>query len=316
MMNVHFWWNHNRQMNKENLWGIDLGGTKMEGVVLKSASDPQILFRDRLPTESEKGYDHIVNRILELIQKMSEAMGYKPAFIGMGTPGAIDPITGTLKNSNSLALIGKPLREDLERLTGAKVQLENDANCFALAETRMGIVKEKYPKAKVVFGVIMGTGVGGGLVVNDQTINGLQSIGGEWGHNFLDESGGPCYCGKSGCVEQVLSGPALERFYSQVSGTKKSLKDIYKDHQAGTDKFASQTMKRLTENFGKAISVIINIIDPDVIVIGGGVGNIDLIYSEGREAAARHVFNLRLDTPIVKPKLGDSAGVFGAAYLK
>jgi fructokinase len=303
-------------MSQQNLWGIDLGGTKIEGVILKSAESPEVLFRDRLPTESEKGYDHIVNKILELIQKMSDAVGYKPSAIGMGTPGAIDPITGTLKNSNSLALIGKPLREDLERFTGAKFQLENDANCFALAETRMGVVKEKYPNAKVVFGVIMGTGVGGGLVVNDQTINGLQSIGGEWGHNFLDESGGPCYCGKSGCVEQVLSGPALERYYLHIAGAKKSLKDIYKDHLAGTDKFATQTMKRLTENFGKAISVIINIIDPDVIVIGGGVGNIDLIYSEGRAETAKYVFNLRLDTPIVKPKLGDSAGVFGAAYLK
>lgn len=303
-------------MSQQNLWGIDLGGTKVEGVILKSASDPEILFRDRLPTESEKGYDHIVSRIIQLINKMSDAVGYKPTFIGMGTPGAIDPITGTLKNSNSLSLIGKPLREDLERLTGAKVQLENDANCFALAETQMGIVKEKYPNAKVVFGVIMGTGVGGGLVVNGQTINGLQSIGGEWGHNFLDESGGPCYCGKTGCVEQVLSGPALERFYKQTSGSAKSLKDIYKDHLAGTDPIATQTMKRLTTNFGKAISVIINIIDPDVIVIGGGVGNIDLIYSEGREETAKYVFNLRLDTPIVKPKLGDSAGVFGAAYLK
>jgi fructokinase len=303
-------------MSQQQLWGIDLGGTKVEGVILKSANDPEILFRDRLPTESEKGYDHILGRIHQLINKMSDAVGYKPTFIGTGTPGAIDPITGTLKNSNSLSLIGKPLREDLERLTGAKVQLENDANCFALAETRMGIVKEKYPNAKVVFGVIMGTGVGGGLVVNDQTINGLQSIGGEWGHNFLDDSGGPCYCGKSGCVEQVLSGPALERFYKQVSGSHKSLKDIYQDHLAGTDLFATQTMKRLTTNFGKAISVIINIIDPDVIVIGGGVGNIDLIYSEGRAETAKYVFNLRLDTPIVKPKLGDSAGVFGAAYLR
>jgi predicted NBD/HSP70 family sugar kinase len=152
-------------------------------------------------------------------------------------------------------------------------------------------------------------------VVNGQSINGLQSIGGEWGHNFLDESGGPCYCGKTGCVEQVLSGPSLEKFYESVSGAKKSLKDIYADHLAGSDVYASQTMKRLTTFFGKAISVIINIIDPDVIVIGGGVGNIDLIYTVGREEAVKNVFNVRLDTPIVKPKLGDSAGVFGAAYL-
>jgi predicted NBD/HSP70 family sugar kinase len=184
----------------------------------------------------------------------------------------------------------------------------------------MGVVKEKFPNANVVFGVIMGTGVGGGLVVNGQTVNGLQSIAGEWGHNFLDDSGGPCYCGKIGCVEQVLSGPSLEKFYEGISGKKKHLKDIYNDHMAKTDEQATQTMNRMTSLFGKAISVIVNIIDPDVIVIGGGVGNIDLIYTEGRKQAKKHVFNVRsgppdFDTPIVKPSLGDSAGVFGAAYL-
>jgi predicted NBD/HSP70 family sugar kinase len=297
------------------LWGIDLGGTKVEGVILKSATDPEVLFRDRLSTERDKGYEHIINQIAKLIEKMEKFAGYKPSFIGMGTPGAVDPRTGTMKNSNSTSLIGKPLTQDLQKLTGIKYQLENDANCFALAETQMGIVPEKFPDAKVVFGVIMGTGVGGALVVNGETINGLQSIGGEWGHNFLDESGGPCYCGKSGCVEQVLSGPGLESFYAKVSGSKKSLKDIYDHHLNGSDKFATQTMNRLTSFFGLAISVIINIIDPDVIIIGGGVGNIDLIYTEGVAEAEKKVFNDRLDTPIVKPKLGDSAGVFGAAYL-
>ena len=303
------------KMKKENLWGIDLGGTKVEGVVLKSAENPEILFRDRLSTEREKGYDHILNQINNLVQKMETAVGYRAGQIGMGTPGALDPKTGTIKNSNSTSLIGKPLKNDLKKLIGAEFQLENDANCFALAETRMGSVKEKYPEAKVVFGVIMGTGVGGGVVVNGQTINGLQSIGGEWGHNFLDESGGSCYCGKVGCVEQVLSGPALEKFYQSVSGAKKNLKEIHAAHLAGTDAFATQTMKRMTVFFGKAISVVINILDPDVVVIGGGVGNIDLIYTEGREEARKNVFNTRLDTPIIKPKLGDSAGVFGAAYL-
>ncbi len=303
-------------MNSKNLWGIDLGGTKVEGVIIKSADEPEILFRDRLSTERDKGYDHIVSQIQKLVGKMESFAGYKPALIGMGTPGAIDPKLGTIKNSNSTSLIGKPLMTDLEKLMGIRFLLENDANCFALAEARMGVVKEKFPNAKVVFGVIMGTGVGGGVVVNGQTINGLQSIGGEWGHNFLDESGGTCYCGKVGCVETVLSGPSLEKYYESVSGKKKSLKDIYADHLACTDAKATQTMNRMTNLFGKAISVVVNILDPDVIVIGGGVGNIDLIYSEGRESLKKYVFNNRLDTPIVKPKLGDSAGVFGAAYLK
>jgi predicted NBD/HSP70 family sugar kinase len=165
-----------------------------------------------------------------------------------------------------------------------------------------------------VFGVIMGTGVGGGLVVDGKVINGLQGIGGEWGHNYLDESGGPCYCGKSGCVEKVLAGPALERYYQSVSGTSKNLKEVYDLYLAG-DKAAQQTMQRMTHFFGVALSVVVNIVDPDVIVIGGGVGNIDLIYSEGVESLKKYVFNNRLDTPVLKPKLGDSAGVFGAAFL-
>lgn len=302
-------------MDQKNLWGIDLGGTKVEGVILKSAEDPQVLFRHRLSTERDKGYDHIINQIQALVGTMAGFVGYKPEFIGLGTPGALDPQLNTIKNSNSTSLIGKPLKEDLEKLIGAKFQLENDANCFALAETRMGVVKEKFPEAKVIFGVILGTGVGGGLVVNGQTINGKHSIGGEWGHNFLDASGGRCYCGKIGCVETVLCGPALEHFYKSLTNEKKELKEIYALFLAGNDSAATATMKRMTHYFGKAIAVIINIIDPDVIVIGGGVGNIDLIYTEGREETLKHVFNDRLETPILKPKLGDSAGVFGAAYL-
>ena len=175
--------------------------------------------------------------------------------------------------------------------------------------------REKYPDAKVVFGVIMGTGVGGGVVVDGKVINGLQGIGGEWGHNLLDESGGPCYCGKTGCVEQVLSGPALQRYYYQLTGVKKSLKEIYQAHLEGHDGHASKTMERLIRFFGVALSVVVNILDPDVIVIGGGVGNIDLIYTEGVASLGKYIFNNRLDTPVLRPKLGDSAGVFGAAFL-
>jgi fructokinase len=146
-------------------------------------------------------------------------------------------------------------------------------------------------------------------------INGLQGIGGEWGHNFLDESGGSCYCGKTGCVEQVLSGPALQRYYSGLGGANRSLKEIYEAHKAGHDPLASKTMERLVRFFGLALSVVVNILDPDVIVIGGGVGNIDLIYTEGVASLEKYIFNNRLDTPVLRPKLGDSAGVFGAAFL-
>ena len=177
------------------------------------------------------------------------------------------------------------------------------------------------PNYQTVFGVIMGTGVGGGVVVRHPdrpafVLNGLQGIGGEWGHNILEENGYPCYCGKQGCVEQVISGPALQRFYQQVSGEERTMKEIIKRHQDGNDPVASQTVDRLLEYFGRGISVIINILDPDVIVLGGGVGNVDLLYTEGVERARKYVFNKgELTTRFLKPKLGDSAGVFGAAML-
>ncbi len=299
----------------KNLWGIDLGGTKVECAVLESAQNPNVLFRDRLSTEADKGYDHILGQIKRVVDQMEAKAGFKPAQIGIGTPGTLDPRLNTMKNCNTTIVNGKPLKSDLEKLLGVKIKTANDANCFALAEANMGVVKEKFPNAKVVFGVIMGTGVGGGVVVEGKVINGLQGIGGEWGHNFLDESGGPCYCGKSGCVENVLSGPNLEKYYESLTGSRKKMKDIYSLAVTGADEDAMKTMKRLTHFFGRALSVVVNILDPDVIIIGGGVGNIDLIYTEGVESLRKHVFNNRLDTPVVKPKLGDSAGVFGAAYL-
>ena len=303
-------------MNKiQNLCGIDLGGTKIEGVVLDSAENPEVLFRDRVPTEGNKGAIHVLGQIGELIKKMEKKMGYRPERIGIGTPGTLDPLEGTLKNSNTTCLNGKPFKSDLEKLINLEVTMANDANCFALAETNMGIVKDRYPDANVVFGVIMGTGVGGGVVVDGKVINGLHGIGGEWGHNFLDASGGDCYCGKAGCVEKVLSGPALENYYYSISGSKKKLEDIYEAFRTGKDVDARKTMERLTIFFGIGLSAVINILDPDVIVIGGGVGNIDLLYTEGVKSLQNNVFNNRLDTPILKPRLGDSAGVFGAAFL-
>ncbi|MBT1689031.1 ROK family protein [Dawidia soli] len=299
----------------ENLWGIDLGGTKIEGVVLRSAEDPAVLFRDRVPTEADQGYEHILEQIRTLVEMMKAATGTEPKMIGFATPGTVDPRRGTMKNCNTVAMNGKPMAADIQRVLGVPVRLANDANCFALAETRLGIVKQEYPEARVVFGVIMGTGVGGGVVIDGRSIAGLQGIGGEWGHNFLDDSGGPCYCGKTGCVERVISGPSLQQYYFKETGNNKPLKDIVALAESKVDPTAQKTMIRLVHFFGKALSVIINILDPDVIVIGGGVGNIDLLYDRGRDAVKQNVFNDRLDTPIVRPVLGDSAGVFGAAFL-
>lgn len=301
--------------NEKQLWGIDLGGTKAEGVVLGPGGVDDIRFRDRVHTGAENGYLHILNQIARLVSMMEQKMGYRPERLGIGTPGTLDPKLGTMKGCNSECMNFMPMKSDLETLLKMEVEIANDANCFALAETQLGAVKQDFPKAKVVFGVIMGTGVGGGLVVDGRALGGLQGIAGEWGHNFLDESGGPCYCGKSGCVEKILAGPSLERFYASVAGQKKSMKEIYALYQSG-DGAATETMQRLIHFFGKALSVIVNIIDPDVIVIGGGVGNIPEIYTEGVESVRKFAFNNGvLDTPIIKPRLGDSAGVFGAAYL-
>jgi predicted NBD/HSP70 family sugar kinase len=220
-----------------------------------------------------------------------------------------------MKNANTTALNGRPFHIDLEQKLGYPVRLANDANCFAVAEALMGAVPDALPKAEVVFGVIMGTGVGGGWVVRGKVLNGRQGIAGEWGHNFLDESGGPCYCGRTGCVETVFSGPALERFYEKNAGQRLKLRDIVARAEAGTDPIAEQTMQRLIHFFGKAMAVVINIMDPDAVVIGGGVGNIDRIYTDGVAEVQKYLFNPRIDTVFLKPKLGDSAGVFGAALL-
>lgn len=302
-------------IDAKSLWGIDMGGTKIEGVILKSAKDPEVLFRNRVPTEADNGYPHILSQVKKIVNMMEENAGFKPVRIGFATPGILDPKFRLMKNCNTVAMNGQPMKDDLEKILGLKIEIANDADCFALAEARFGVVKEQFPDARVVFGVIMGTGVGGGLVVDGRAIFGLQGIAGEWGHNFLDESGGPCYCGKSGCVEKVISGPALEKFYFNETGNNKPLKDIVALAESKVDPTAQKTMMRLVEFFGKGLSVIINILDPDVIVIGGGVGNIDLLYDRGLDSIRKYVFNNRLDTPIVRPSLGDSAGVFGAAFL-
>lgn len=292
-------------------WGIDLGGTKIEGVVLHDEDITAPRCRLRVPTEAEQGYEHILSQIRSLVERMKSESGAVPRKIGFGTPGVMDPKLGVLKNSNTQCLNGKPLAQDLERVLGCSVTLTNDANCFALAEALLGAAKG----AENVFGVIMGTGVGGGVVVEKKMIRGLQGIAGEWGHNVLDPQGAPCYCGKRGCVEKVFSGPALEDFFEKCAGTRLRLHEIVALHKAGKSEHATATIRHLCDSFGRAISVVINILDPEVVVLGGGVSNVDELYTWGVEAASRAVFNNRLETKIVRHQLGDSAGVFGAALL-
>ena len=297
------------------LWGIDLGGTKIEGVILESIDNPTPIVRTRVDTEASKGYDHIIGQISKLVADMQSRSGLKPTAIGIGTPGVLDPTLQTMKNANTVVLNGMPLQKDLEKNLQLKIELANDANCFALAEAQWGIVRQEAPEARMVFGIIMGTGVGGGLVIDGKIWGGRHGIGGEWGHNFLDESGGQCYCGKTGCVETVISGPATERYYASLTGEKLKLKEIVSRYKDSSDPAAVKTIERLCHFFGKGISVITNLLDPDVLVIGGGVGNIDALYTLGLAELGKFIFNNRVEVKLLKPSLGDSAGVFGAAAL-
>ncbi|MBK9017685.1 MAG: ROK family protein [Saprospiraceae bacterium] len=298
------------------IWGIDLGGTKIECAVIEDLESRKVLRRQRLPTEQEHGYQHILHQISKLVEMMVADLGIRPVKIGFATPGTLDPKTQTLKNSNTVCLNGMPLKADLEAILGVPCELANDANCFALAEAKWGAAHEVAPNAEVVWGLIMGTGTGSGVVVNGKVLNGKHGIGGEWGHSFLDDSAYPCYCGNAGCVEQVLSGPALARFYNEKTGGNLKLPEIVERYHGGNDEAAKATMERLVHFFGKAVANFLNVIDPEVVVIGGGVGNIDLLYTEGVEEVKKYIFNSgKCETIFLKPKLGDSAGVFGAALL-
>ncbi|MFV1997139.1 MAG: ROK family protein [Acidiferrobacterales bacterium] len=288
--------------------GIDLGGTKTEGIVIDNQGS--ILARKRLRTPAQEGYDAILESISSLVKDLETETGAE-ATIGIGTPGALSSRTGLLKNSNTVCLNGKPLRTDLENKLKRSVRLANDANCFALSEAIDGAGKDY----NTVFGVIMGTGVGGGIVFDKKVHNGPHHIAGEWGHNILERDGPHCYCGKNGCVETFLSGPGLMRDYQQHGGRKETDTRTIAMLAANGDSLAEQSMLRYLAHFGKALSVIINILDPDVIVLGGGMSNINRLYSEGRQAVAEHVFSPTFRTPIVQNSHGDSAGVRGAAWL-
>ena len=288
--------------------GIDLGGTKIEGIVL----DPEgkEVYRHRVPTEQEKGYEHILHQIYTLYELLMEHTPEKIFTLGLGTPGAISKKTKHLKNSNTLCLNGKPFKEDLEQVLGHPLEIQNDANCFAMAEALYGAGQNH----DLVFGVIIGTGCGGGIVYKSEVITGQQSIAGEWGHMSMDPCGPQCYCGNRGCVETLISGGALEKRYQVELEHAYDLKTIiekYREEDPDTLDF----MDFFFENFGRAMANLINILDPDIIVLGGGVSNIDELYVEGITQAKKYIFNDEFETPIVKNELGDSAGVIGAALI-
>ena len=285
--------------------GIDLGGTKIEGVLLDEKYNT--IERKRIETHQENGYDSIVKSIISLINELKAKTGEETS-VGICTPGFTDDNSGLIKNSNTKCLQEMPLKNDIENGLGHKIIMENDANCFALAESLLGSAKGY----DVVFGVIMGTGVGGGIVINGTIHKGSTNIAGEWGHHTLRPDGHECFCGKRGCVETYISGPALEKRWLELTGKKEPLQSIVQDL---SDEKAKQWKKEFLENFGIGLANVIDILDPDIIVLGGGVSNIPFLYDEAKKVVHDRVLGNFTETPILKNSLGDSAGVFGACLL-
>ena len=286
--------------------GIDLGGTKIEGILIDEQF--QVIKRERVPTKREEGYEAILSRIVKLAKSIIEDVPGLESPIGICTPGTIESETGLLKNSNTVCLIGKPIQKDMERELGIPVVMENDANCFALAEATIGAAK----KYNVVFGVILGTGCGGGITMLRNIHRGANRIAGEWGHHCLVPGGRECYCGNRGCTEAYISGTALEKEWFELSGERSRVTDII---ESGNYKNHPEWKENFLKNFGRGLANVIDILDPHAIVLGGGLSRIDFLYSEGKESVYKETFSKIVRTPILKNKLGDSAGVFGAAML-
>ena len=288
-----------------NKLGIDIGGTKIEAILINEQF--QVIERKRVPTNREEGYYQIIHRVTKLANELKE-FGNINSSVGICIPGKIDIQKGTLKNSSIACLIDQPLQSDLETALSLPTLMENDANCFALAEAILGSAKDY----RLVFGVVLGTGCGAGVVINKNIHRGPNHISGEWGHHVLYPNGRSCYCGNKGCAESYISGTALETEWKALTGEFQRVTDIinskaYLTHPEWKNNFIT--------NFGKALANVIDILDPDAIVLGGGLSKVEALYTEGRDAIADVVFSNDLVTPIIKNKLGDSAGVFGAAIL-
>jgi fructokinase len=291
--------------------GIDLGGTKIEIAALDSAGS--ILSRKRVETPAGD-YEATVDAIAELVADVESQLG--KCTVGIATPGARSLVTGLMKNANSTCLNGKPLKEDLEKRLDREVRMANDANCFALSEAVDGAARE----ARVVFGVILGTGVGGGIVVGKRALEGVNAIAGEWGHNPLpsptaeDLPSLACYCGRRGCIETYLSGPGLAADYARSAGESLDAVQIAQRAAAG-DAGCAAAIARYEERLARSLASVVNILDPDVIVLGGGLSHIGRLYEHIPRLWREHVFSDEVRTRLVPPLHGDSSGVRGAAWL-
>lgn len=292
--------------------GIDLGGTKIEGVALDG--DGGVVARRRIETPRGE-YRGILNAIAGLVRQL-EAEAGGTATVGIGTPGALSPATGLLRNSNSTELNGHPVKADLEALLAREVRIENDANCFALSEATDGAAAD----AAVVFGAIIGTGTGAGIVVNGRVLTGINAIGGEWGHNPLpwpreDElPGASCYCTRSGCIETFISGPGLSRDYAGLTGRPATAQDVVARAAQGEGQ-AETALRRYEDRMARSLAHVINILDPHVIVLGGGMSNVARLYESVPALWSQYIFSDVVNTRLVPPLHGDASGVRGAAWL-
>ena len=291
--------------------GVDLGGTKTEFLILDDGNQPQ--YRERRATPATD-YDAIIEMIADEYAGACNRFGVKPS-LGIGMPGAQSPNSGLIRNANTQCLNGRALQRDLERRIGQPLRLANDANCFALSEALDGAGRGY----RVVFGVIIGTGTGGGLVVDGHLLAGPHLIAGEWGHNPLpwwrpEDGETDCYCGKQGCIETYLSGPGLAASYARREGVDRDSRTIVAAAGQG-DAVCLDLLLAYSDQLARALASVINLVDPDAIVLGGGMSNIDAIYQEVPRRLPQYVFSDFVETPIVKAERGDSSGVFGAALL-
>ncbi len=291
--------------------GVDLGGTKIEVIALDGSRE---LLRRRVATPAGD-YAAILEAVAALVSGAERELGAS-ASVGVATPGALSPATGLLRNSNSTCLNGKPLKQDLERRLGREIRIANDANCFALSEAADGAGAG----ARVVFGVILGTGVGGGVIVNGHPLHGVNAVAGEWGHNPLpwpdheERLGPPCYCGRAGCIETFLSGPGLARDLERRSGELLDPPQIVERAAAG-DAACEAALQRYEARLAKSLATVINLLDPDVIVLGGGLSNLERLYARVPALWGRWVFSDVVGTRLLRNRHGDSGGVRGAAWL-
>jgi fructokinase len=294
--------------------GIDLGGTKIEVAVLDDQG--QFIFRHRQASPSHS-YPAILNTIAELVTLARQTLALPaPSVVGIGMPGCLDAQTQRVRGSNTQAMNHQPLKADLQQVLGCEVRLENDANCLALSEAMDGAGA----RAQVVFAAILGTGCGGGVVVNRQLLSGRHAIAGEWGHNPLpwpsaeELNIAPCWCGQTGCIETWLSGTGFALDHARVNGEERSAVEIIQAMRKG-DSSATATFERYVNRLGRALAQLVNLLDPDCIVLGGGMSNVQEIYPKIQAAMQPYVFGIQVNTPVLAAQHGDSSGVRGAAWL-